>query len=67
MEDKSICKVDEYGTKRWILNGKYHRIGGPAIEYYDSYNHKFWWLDGKIIDCNSQEEFEYYLKYKAFL
>ena len=53
------------GNKIWWLNGKCHRIKGPAIEYISGI--KFWYLNGELIDCRSQKEFVYYLKYKAFL
>jgi hypothetical protein len=36
--------IDQYGTKRWYLNGKLHRLDGPAIEY--SGGDKEWWLNG---------------------
>jgi hypothetical protein len=45
MNDQPICKVDEYGNKRWYLNGKFHRVEGPAIEYADGY--KSWYINGK--------------------
>ena len=38
-------KVDDNGTKEWILNGKLHRTGGPAIEWSDG--SKSWYLNGK--------------------
>jgi hypothetical protein len=41
--NKPICEVDIYGTKRWYLNGKHHREDGPAIEYDDG--DKQWWLN----------------------
>lgn len=31
--DRQVFLVDEYGTKWWYLNGKYHRVNGPAIEW----------------------------------
>ena len=37
--------TDEYGNKRWRLNGKFHREDGPAIEWADG--DKEWWLNGK--------------------
>jgi len=46
MENKPVCKIDENCTKRWTLNGKYHREDGPAIEYPDG--HKQWWINGKL-------------------
>jgi hypothetical protein len=37
--------INERGTKRWRLNGKYHRIDGPAIEFEDG--GKEWYLNGE--------------------
>ena len=31
--------------KTWYLNGNYHRVDGPAIEWGDG--SKSWWLNGK--------------------
>ena len=33
MKEQPECKVDEWGVKRWFLNGKMHREDGPAVEY----------------------------------
>jgi hypothetical protein len=52
------------GDKKYFQNGKLHRINGPAVEYVDGY--KEWWFEGKFIKCNSQEEFERYIKLKLF-
>ena len=41
-----VCKIDECGTKEWILNGKTHREDGPAIEYEDG--GKYWFINGKM-------------------
>ena len=38
--------VDDYGTKRWFLNGKFHREDGPAIEYADGT--KSWFLNDRL-------------------
>lgn len=38
-------KVLDDGTKFWYLNGKLHRVGGPAIEEVDGTKH--WYLNGK--------------------
>jgi hypothetical protein len=43
--NKPICKVDEVGSKRWYLNGFYHRKNGPAIIF--SNGTKFWYLNGQ--------------------
>jgi len=45
MENKPICIIDEYGTKRWWVDSRLHREDGPAIENPDG--HKQWWVDGK--------------------
>ena len=39
--------IAEYvdGSKKWYLNGKRHRVDGPAIEY--AYGEKEWYLDGE--------------------
>ena len=44
VEQKVEPIIDQYGTKRWYLNGKLHRLDGPAIEY--SGGDKEWWLNG---------------------
>jgi hypothetical protein len=43
--DKITTRTDEYGNKYWFLNGKFHRVDGPAIEYANG--SKFWYLNGK--------------------
>jgi hypothetical protein len=50
--------------KAWYHHGKVHREDGPAIIY--SSGQKFWFWHGKHIDVQSQEEFEHFLKFKAF-
>jgi len=40
-----IVKVHDNGNREWYLNGKLHRIDGPAVEYYNGA--KFWYLNGK--------------------
>lgn len=41
-----------------------HRLDGPAYTYNDGL--KEWWYKGKFIDVKSQEEFEKWLKLRAF-
>ena len=41
-----VCKIDNFGTKRWYLNGKPHRIDGPAIEWANG--SKSWWKHGRL-------------------
>jgi len=43
---KSELKIDEFGIKSWWLNGKRHRIDGPAIECPNG--SKKWYLNGKL-------------------
>jgi len=37
-------KVNDNGDKHWYLDGKFHRVDGPACEYADG--SKLWYLDG---------------------
>ncbi len=39
-----IVKVFDNRTE-WYINGKHHRVNGPAIEYSDG--HKSWFINGK--------------------
>lgn len=41
-----IVKVDDYGTKHWYLDDKFHREDGPAVE--SANGTKYWYLNGKI-------------------
>jgi hypothetical protein len=45
-DQKPICKVSSDGAKEWYLNGKLHRVDGPAIEWADG--SKEWLLNGKL-------------------
>ena len=45
MKEQPQCKVSEWGTKTWWLNGKRHREDGPAVEWASGT--KIWWLHGK--------------------
>ena len=50
-----IVKVDEFGTKRWYVNGKLHREDGPAVEYANGSKH--WYLNGvnyAEVECRKQ-------------
>ncbi len=62
----------------WFQNGKLHRLDGPAIIYYSvgvpndhlmepKIKLMYWHLNGKAINCSSQEEFERLIKLKSFL
>jgi hypothetical protein len=41
--DQPSCKTYSNGDKEWYLDGRLHRIDGPAIERANG--HKEWWLD----------------------
>jgi len=61
--NQPICKTNEYGTKRWYLNGQIHREDAPAVEWIDGY--KVWYYHGQLVNCSSQKEFERLIKLKA--
>jgi hypothetical protein len=63
MENYNRIDKNEFGTY-YYLNNDLHRLDGPAIEYLDGT--KDWWIEGKRIYCNSQKEFERYIKLKLF-
>ena len=42
----SNCTIDENGDKFWYVDGKLHRLDGPAAEYANG--DKFWHFDGKL-------------------
>jgi hypothetical protein len=45
MDNEPILEIDEYGSKRWKLHGKLHRVDGPAVERANG--DKRWYLNGK--------------------
>ena len=49
---KQVFHVDRWGTKWWSLNGKRHRVDGPAVEYTNGT--KAWYLNGK---CYSESDY----------
>ena len=38
--------VDNFGIKRWYLNGRLHREDGPAVECVNG--SKAWYINGKL-------------------
>ena len=36
------------GTKKWIVNNKFHRTDGPAIEWYGGIVQ--WWINDELLD-----------------
>lgn len=49
-----------WGTKKWLINGKYHREDGPAIERGSG--EKLYYLNGELIESDDKrfEQFEIY-------
>jgi hypothetical protein len=39
-------RIDEFGNKRWYLNGLPHRTDGPSCEYANG--NKRWYVNGKL-------------------
>lgn len=53
------------GYNAWFQNGKRHRLDGPAVEfsYGESTSYvRYWYVYGKEIACNAQEEFDRLVK-----
>ena len=57
----------------WLLDGKFHRLTGPAVSYMvgltvddEIIETHEWGYHGTKIECSSQEEFERIIKLKAF-
>lgn len=48
------------GRREWYYNGVRHRENGPALEFPDGSKH--WYYKGKLVDVNSQQEFEKFIK-----
>ena len=46
MENKPICSISKKGSKVWKLNGRPHRLDGPAVELY--HGGEQWWVDGHL-------------------
>lgn len=54
--NNSTKTINEYGTIRWLLNDKFHRENGPAVEFING--NKFWYInnllhreDGPAVEC----------------
>ena len=43
-DQEPVMTVNKSGDKEWRLNGKLHRLDGPAIEWMDG--HKAWYVNG---------------------
>jgi hypothetical protein len=44
-KNQPICKIDDFGDKRWKLDGKLHNENGPAVEFADGT--KCWFIHDK--------------------
>ena len=55
---------DSDGSKYWLIEGKRHRVDGPAYE--GSNGIELWYYEDKLIDVESQDQFERLLRLKAF-
>lgn len=53
-----------YTKELWYHHGKLHRTDGPAVTYLDG--GQVWYVDGKKVNCFSQEEFKQLMKLKSF-
>jgi len=56
--------INHYGDKFWILEGKFHREDGPAVEFADGT--KAWYYQGKYIHCQTQQQFEKIIRLRLF-
>jgi hypothetical protein len=67
-EDGPALEYDN-GDKQYWVNGKLHRLDGPAIEYSSPTMHSQnqWHYKGLRVVCSNQQEFEKFLKLRAFL
>ncbi len=63
-EDGPAIEYAGVDRKCWFINGKCHREDGPAIEYGDG--QKAYYYHGKIVDCDTDEEFFRLIKLKVF-
>ena len=60
----SVC------VEKYIYNGMHHRLDGPAIIYY--YQNKYeikkclYYINDRLIECNSDEEFKKIVKLMMF-
>lgn len=56
------------GSCSWWLNGKRHRVDGPARTFIENGGDpKYeWWIDNEFLFVSSQEDFEKTPQYKRF-
>src|SRR5579859_6911180 len=46
INSQPICKTDEFGARRWYLNGQLHREDGPAVELPNG--DKSWYFNDQL-------------------
>jgi hypothetical protein len=67
---KSVRKIKyqhtiyEDGGELFTANDRPHRLDGPA--FIDIDGNKFWYINGELTDCRSQEEFEKSKEYREW-
>ena len=57
-------QIDKDGNKFWYVNGKPHRIDGPAVE--NANGNKTWYIHGKLHRIDDGPAFEQRDGYKAW-
>ena len=63
MGNEPKLSINVVGNKRWWLNNKLHRIGGPALEYA---NGDKWWYQNGLLHRTDGPAVEYTDEYKAW-
>lgn len=62
---KNGLEIQSNGVKIWFKDDEPHRLDGPAMVWI---NASHWYYEGTYVKgISSQEEFEEWLKYKAFV
>lgn len=61
---KNGLEIQQGGVKVWFKDDQPHRLDGPAMVWI---NNAHWYYEGAYVKVTSQEEFEEWLKYKAFV
>ena len=62
---ESVMEIDGMGNKIWRnLEGEYHRIGGPAVEYRNG--DKCWYQNGQLHRTNGPATVWYSSDYKLW-
>ena len=51
------------GNKEWYIEGRLHRIDGPALIWKNKIK---WFYEGKEINCSNQKDFERIINLNLF-